>query len=158
MHAYDELKNDLHRRWEKRFTRIKEANRNFAARVKVEPLVFELDVEDDSLSVGIGVRPELAYTQSVDNLYIDMDELDDRIVGITIEDFSEWLNSHDNPALKDLAAALRHLGRIDKPADRRAGRVEEEIAELWPPKPSRVETHPPVPARRAPDHPRRTPR
>ena len=130
MRTADELKNELHQRWASRMQRIRDANRDFAERIRNEVLAFELDMDDDAFTVSIGTRPPFVYTQGDEHMYADVDE-EDRIVAITIYRFSEYLQTH--AALAELAAALRDFGRIEippPPPGERSPRVQEELRKL----------------------------
>ncbi|HXK34409.1 MAG TPA: hypothetical protein VNM91_10400 [Dehalococcoidia bacterium] len=130
MPAADDLKRELHARWQGRMQRIKEANSDFGERIQTESLAFEWDIDEDVFTVAIGARPAFVYTQGDENMYADVDDAD-RIVAITIHQFSEYLRDH--PGLTGLATALRDFGRIEippPPPGERSSRVQQELREL----------------------------
>lgn len=128
MPATDKLKADLHQSWAARMDRIKAANQDFGSRLQYEQLVFDLDLDDDLFTVTIGRRPDFVYTQGDDHMYVDVDEKD-RVVAITIHEFSAYLREHS--VLRDLAAVLRLLGRFEVPAGT-GDRSQLESLELLP--------------------------
>ncbi len=129
MSSEDELKRDLRRQWDGQFDRIRAANQDFGQRLHSEILEFALDTEEDSVMVSIGERPQSVYTQRVNGTRLDMDDAD-RIVAITILDFSRYVTGH--AALIALSNALQHFGRIEVPAGPRSTEVERELRELVP--------------------------
>lgn len=131
MRAHDELKRELHDRWATQVARIKDANKDLSSRLVDEPLVFELDIDDDSLMVTIGPRPKFVYTQAVGSMRLDMGN-DDRIVAITVEGFSDYVDKHQYSALQDLANALKHFNRIEVSRGDRSQEVERELRDLVP--------------------------
>jgi hypothetical protein len=131
MHSEDELKRELSDRWQSLIERVKRANSDFSSRLEQERLTFEFDADDDALMLAVGPRPEFVYTQSVGSLRLDLGA-DDRIVAITIEQFSVYALEHHYSALRDLASALRHLPRIQVSPGDRSEEVERELRDLVP--------------------------
>jgi len=132
MRADERLRDELHRDWSDLMERVKVANRDILERISNESLVFELDLNEDSLRVAIGARPGFAYTQGTDHVYLDIDADTDRVVAITIEGFSDYVRQHKYDALTDLAAALKRVGRIELPTESRREEVARELRELVP--------------------------
>lgn len=88
------------------------ANKDLSSRMSQEGVRFELDEKSDSFTilVGIGSRDE-TYTQTAEDLELDLDINTDKIIGITVHAFAQsFLKTKAGRSFAELLPVLRDYG------------------------------------------------
>lgn len=116
MYADEELKQQLRGEWQTLMEHVMEVNSNLTDRLYGQPLVFDLDAEQDRLKVQIGTRPRSTYTQGLGHVYFDLDIDSDTISALTIRGVSEYMKERTTDHVwMSLLDILRLVRTIEVP-------------------------------------------